>query len=148
MENEQAERDGTTKPVSRGQILRRVRGKGNTSFPCSADHEQDWQSYPVDPYCEIFYDHCPPTWCAGDLVLDCVVETCCSSVFICDTLVPRVPFHSWSLYILIPPPPPPPPPLFLSFGRVDLMCLGNFAATAWEKSVYNLPRRRRRDRAR
>ena len=43
-------RDGTTKPVSRGQILRREQGQGNTNFPSSADHEQDWQPYPVDPY--------------------------------------------------------------------------------------------------
>ena len=37
-------------PVSRDQILRRERGQGNIIFPCSADHEQDWQPYPVDPY--------------------------------------------------------------------------------------------------
>ena len=43
-------RDGTPKPVSRNQILRRERGQGNINFPCSADHEQDWQPYPVDPY--------------------------------------------------------------------------------------------------
>ena len=44
-------RDGTAELVSRDQILRRVRGQGNINFPCSADHdEQDWQSYPVDPY--------------------------------------------------------------------------------------------------
>ena len=42
-------RDGTAEPVSRGQILRRERGQGKIYFPCSADHEQDWQSYPVDP---------------------------------------------------------------------------------------------------
>ena len=35
-------RDGTAKPVSRDQILRRERGQGNTRFPCSADHEQDY----------------------------------------------------------------------------------------------------------
>ena len=23
---------------------------GNINFPCSADHEQNWQPYPVDPY--------------------------------------------------------------------------------------------------
>ena len=44
-------RDGTTEPVSRDQILRRERGQGNIHFACSADHEQDWQPYPVDPYC-------------------------------------------------------------------------------------------------
>ena len=37
-------------PVSRGQILRRERGQGNIHFPCSADDEQDWQPYSVDPY--------------------------------------------------------------------------------------------------
>ena len=41
MENEK-------EPVSRDQILRRERGQGKNIFPCSADHEQDWQSYPVD----------------------------------------------------------------------------------------------------
>ena len=25
-------------------------GTGKYSFPCSGDHEQDWQPYPVDPY--------------------------------------------------------------------------------------------------
>ena len=36
-------------PISRDQNLRRVRGQGNIHFPCSADHEQDWQPYLVDP---------------------------------------------------------------------------------------------------
>ena len=43
-------RDGAAEPVSRDQILRHARGQGNIIFPCSADHEQDWQPYPVDPY--------------------------------------------------------------------------------------------------
>ena len=43
-------RDGTAEPVSRDQILRLERGQENIIFPCSADHEQDWQRYPVDPY--------------------------------------------------------------------------------------------------
>ena len=43
-------RDRAAEPVSRDQILRRERGQGNIHFPCSADHEQDWQPYPVDPY--------------------------------------------------------------------------------------------------
>ena len=50
-------RDGTAEPVSRDQILKHVRGHGNNHFPCSADHEQDWQPYPVDPYSAICYDH-------------------------------------------------------------------------------------------
>ena len=50
-------RDGTAEPVSQDQILRHARGQGNVHFPCSADHEQDWQPYPVDPYSAIFDDH-------------------------------------------------------------------------------------------
>ena len=43
-------RDGTAEPVSRDQLLRRERGQGNIEFLCLADHEQDWQPCPVDPY--------------------------------------------------------------------------------------------------
>ena len=50
-------RDGTAEPVSRNQILWRERGHGNVHFPCSADHEQDWKAYPVDPYSDIYDDH-------------------------------------------------------------------------------------------
>ena len=50
-------RDGTAEPVSRDQILRDARGQGNIHFPCSADHEQGWQPYPVDPYSAICNDH-------------------------------------------------------------------------------------------
>ena len=47
-------RDGTAEPVSRDQILRHAGGEGNINFPCSADHEQDLQPYPVDPYSAIY----------------------------------------------------------------------------------------------
>ena len=47
-------RDGTAEPVSREQILRRERGQENCHFPCSADHEQDWQPYTVDPSLAIY----------------------------------------------------------------------------------------------
>ena len=51
-------RDGTAEPVSRGQILRHVRGQRDIiNFPCSGDHERDWQRYPVDPYFAICDDH-------------------------------------------------------------------------------------------
>ena len=43
-------RYGTAEPVSRDQILRRERGQGKKQFPYPADHEQDRQIYPVDPY--------------------------------------------------------------------------------------------------
>ena len=43
-------RGGTAESVSRDQILRHVRGQGNIHFPCSDDHEKDWQPYLVDPY--------------------------------------------------------------------------------------------------
>ena len=42
--------DGTVEPVSRDQTLRRERGQRNIHFPCSGDHEQDWQPYPVGTY--------------------------------------------------------------------------------------------------
>ena len=51
-------RDGTTEPVSRDYILRGVGIQGNIHLlPCSADHEQDWQRYPVDPYSALCDDH-------------------------------------------------------------------------------------------
>ena len=50
-------RDETAEPVSRDQILMHVREQGDIDFPCSADHEQDWQPYPVDPYSAICDDH-------------------------------------------------------------------------------------------
>ena len=50
MEMSRLTRDGTAEPVSRDQILRRERGQWKVQFLCSADHEQDWQPYPVDPY--------------------------------------------------------------------------------------------------
>ena len=56
-EQADAGRDGTAEPVSRDQILRHARGQGNIHFPCSADHEQDWQPYPVDSYSAICDDH-------------------------------------------------------------------------------------------
>ena len=57
MEMSRLTRDGTAEPVSRDQILRHARGQGNIDFPCSANHEQDWQPYPVDPYSAICDDH-------------------------------------------------------------------------------------------
>ena len=55
MEMSRLTRDGTAEPVSRDQMLRHVRGQGNIHFPCSADHEQNWQPYPVDPYSATVY---------------------------------------------------------------------------------------------
>ena len=50
MEMSRLTRDGTAEPVSRDQILRRERGQIKINFPCSVDHEQGWQPYPVDPH--------------------------------------------------------------------------------------------------
>ena len=50
-------RDGTAEPVSRDQILRRERGQGSIHSAYLADHEQNWQPYPVDPYSAICDDH-------------------------------------------------------------------------------------------
>ena len=41
-------RDGAAEPVLRDQIVRREQGQVDIHFSCSADHEQDWQPYPVD----------------------------------------------------------------------------------------------------
>ena len=61
MEMNRLMRDGTAKPVSRAQILRRERGQGHIIFSCSADHEEDCQPYPVDRYscymCDYTYMH-------------------------------------------------------------------------------------------
>ena len=57
MEMSRLTRDRTAEPVSRDQILRRERRQGNINFPCSANHEQDWQPYPVDPYSCYMCDH-------------------------------------------------------------------------------------------
>ena len=46
-------RDGTAETISRDQILKHERGQGSIYLPCSADHEQDWQPYPGDPYSAI-----------------------------------------------------------------------------------------------
>ena len=43
-------RNGTAEPVSPDQTLSRGRGQENIHFPFSADHEQDWQPYPVVTY--------------------------------------------------------------------------------------------------
>ena len=53
----QIQPDGTAEPVSRDQIIRHARGQGNIHFPCSADHEKEWQPYPVDLYSAICDDH-------------------------------------------------------------------------------------------
>ena len=63
MEMSRPTRDGTAEPVSPDQILRRERGQGNIYFPCSTDHVQDWQPYPVDPYSCYICDH---TYMRGD----------------------------------------------------------------------------------
>ena len=57
MEMSRLTRDGTAEPISRDHILRHARGKGNIHFTCSADHEQDWQLYSVDPYSAICDGH-------------------------------------------------------------------------------------------
>ena len=37
--------------------LARPNFQGNIDFPCSADHEQDWQPYRIDPYFCYMCDH-------------------------------------------------------------------------------------------
>ena len=75
-------RDGmTAEPVSRDQILRHERGQGNVHFPCSADHEQDWQPCPVDPYICVTMHSLYPRRPSG-LVAN--LHTCCQGYyFVC-----------------------------------------------------------------
>ena len=47
----------TAEPNSRDQTIRRERGQGKFRFPCSADHNQDWQPYPVDAQSAESDDH-------------------------------------------------------------------------------------------
>ena len=54
-EQADAGRDGRTR-LARPNSQART-GPGEYYFPCSADHEQDWQPYPVDPYSAICDDH-------------------------------------------------------------------------------------------
>ena len=55
-EQADAGRDCRTR-LARPISIRRDRGQGNVHFLCSADHEQDWQPYPIDPYSfVIIYD--------------------------------------------------------------------------------------------
>ena len=71
-------RDRTAEPVSRDQILRHERGQGNIYFPCSIDHVQDWQPYPVDSYscymCDHTYIHNIASECLG-AQLNCLQVT-------------------------------------------------------------------------
>ena len=50
-------RDGTAELVSRDQFLRHERGQGNIHFPCSVDHDRDWQPYSVNTYSAIVSDY-------------------------------------------------------------------------------------------
>ena len=68
-------RVGTAESVSRDKILRHARRQGNINFPCSADHEQDGQPYPVDPYSAICDDiHAYPTTATEDFDYTFTVE--------------------------------------------------------------------------
>ena len=56
MEMSRLTRDGTAEP-SRETKFSGTHGDRGIFFSCSADHEQDWQSYPVDPYSAKCDDH-------------------------------------------------------------------------------------------
>ena len=85
-------RDGTAEPVSRNQILRRIRGQGIIHFPYSADYEQDWQPYPIDLHSAICYNHTyiyvhTPAIITFSLSLSQIIEYCCGSSVL---LIPTV----------------------------------------------------------
>ena len=60
-------RDGTAEPVW-PDLFRRERAQGNVNFPCSADHEQDWQPYLVDPYACYMCDHTYTFQCSSKYI--------------------------------------------------------------------------------
>ena len=47
---------------------------GKSSFPCSADHAQDWQPYPVDPYSCYMCDHTLPHTKSTSLQLQALLQ--------------------------------------------------------------------------
>ena len=50
-------RDGTAEPSRETKFSGTHGDRGIFICLCSADHEQDWQPYPVDPYSAICDDH-------------------------------------------------------------------------------------------
>ena len=50
-------RDGTVEPDSRDEVLKCKQGQEIMNFSCSADHERDWQPYPVDLYSGLSHDY-------------------------------------------------------------------------------------------
>ena len=56
-EQADAGRGCRTRLVSPNSQARTETGSKNKHFPCSADHEQDWQPYPVDRCSAISYNH-------------------------------------------------------------------------------------------
>ena len=57
--------------VYRDQIFRHERGQEKLHFPVSADHEQDWQPHPVDPYSYYMCDHTSNITVGFSLTLCC-----------------------------------------------------------------------------
>ena len=55
--NEQADAGGRPNPSRQTKFSGANGDKGNIRFPCSADREQDWQPYPVDPNSAICDEH-------------------------------------------------------------------------------------------
>ena len=82
-------RDGTAEPISRDQIIRHERGQGNIHFPCSADHVQDWQPYPVDSTLAICVtiDNPYSFWGIGPLPSEIALLSICDILGL--TLTPR-----------------------------------------------------------
>ena len=90
------QRNGTAEPVSRDQIRRREQGQRNITFPCSADHVQDWQPYPVDPCSCYMCDH---TYIVLFLQQSCVYTWNFNIVFYFVFCVIRKPFFLSMPYI-------------------------------------------------
>ena len=57
VENEQADAGRNGRTCLARPICQALTGTGKYSFPCSADHEQEWQPCMVDLYSAICDDH-------------------------------------------------------------------------------------------
>ena len=91
MGNEQADagRDGRTR-------LARLNSQARTGirryiFSCSADHEQDWQPYPVDPYPAILCDNHSYFLPGHFLLSKCFFE-----------LLTKICSREWAMYLIYP----------------------------------------------
>ena len=70
-------RDGTAEPVSETKFSGANADRELFHFPCSADHGQDWQPYPVDLYSCYMCDHTYIHKSAGTFIMPTYTNSGC-----------------------------------------------------------------------